>query len=335
MSPRANIVENMQNDSSWSLYGTNPSSFKITIDHTVVYNENIASINIDNITETHVTKFRGIYEDAVISKVYEDVEVYEDENDEPVVQSRHLGLYKIEFPQFSMVQHSQNLLEQNFVEFYNGSVRIHTVTYPNGKRKILKVVKTANIGAAGQTLIIYANDATFPVNENELIDYEGKIIADGQDSTSQKVNYYPGYKVYLYQNVSQGITEPNILPGEDEDLRYSIFSLRSRDTTYDFRSRLSTPALMYAKSIKEPLIPEKPEGGLFATRPDFFGKATYTFTTKFKQKPYSVQFGRASDIQLLSSLYDHSNNYHGSGLSTVEYILEKIFKDGREESYMD
>jgi len=143
-----------------------------------------------------------------------------------------------------------------------------------------------------------------------------------------------------------------VLPQGDDEVRYTVFGLRSRDyanefqydNTVDFFSKMSVPALMFANAVIEPVRPQKPTGGMYATRPDYFGKSSYTFRTKYGippeeiHKPYSVQFSRASDIQFLSAIYDNSVDYDESGeliLNTVQDVMRNIFLNGEEDFYVD
>jgi hypothetical protein len=351
------IVENMQNLSVWGLPDT--SGFSINIDHTEVHREDEIIIkNIDCNTETHVQKFRGVYQNATIEKVPEKVDEdgdgeYDIINGEYVY--KHLGLYKVTFPEFQLEQHSQyNLVNTpgvNSVEWYNGVVRLHTLSDINEPRKEFKVIRTENIGTSND-LILYIEDLTFPTDPDYLNSYKGKLMPDNVNSVSQMTNYYPGYKVYLYKDDNLGLNKDTVLPQGEDDVRYTVFGLRSwdfpnefeNDNTEDFFSKMSVPALMFANAIIEPVQPQKPTGGMYATRPDYFGKASYTFNTKYGtpeeiHKPYSVQFNRASDIQFLSAIYNNTvNDYDENGepvLNTVQNVMRNIFQNGEEDFYVD
>jgi len=353
------IVENMQNLSSWGL--PDSQSFNVNIDHIQVHREDEIIIkNIDCNTETHIQKFRGIYREAEIKKIFE--KIYLDENADdfdpqtsPFVE-KHLGLYKVTFPDFQLTQHSQyNLPNGNSVEWHNGIVRIHTLS-DLGKtpRKEFKVFRTQNIGSPSDDLILYIQDLTFPTSDlDSLSNYQGKIMSeeDSVTSVNLSVNYYPGYKVYLYKDNNLILNKDTVLPQGNDQVRYTIFGLRSRDfanefefdNNVDFFSRMSVPALMFANAVIEPMQPQKPTGGMYATRPDYFGKSSYTFRTKYGSeqkihKPYSVQFSRASDIQLLSAIYDNSVNYGEDGQfipNTVQQVIRDIFQNGEEDFYVD
>jgi len=329
------LVENMQNTLSWNTpANTNPLPLKVTIDQTTVHHEDIQRVNMDGEIETYVHKFRGVYKQATISKVYEDFAVQQEEYLDPIIESRHLGLYKFSFPGFSLAQHSQYAASGNSVEYTNGLVRVHTLLDPSGKRKEMKV-SNVTLNDQDGVLSFYAVDPAFPVDdEDELNAYTDKLMGDDVESISQTVNYYPGYKVYLYADDSHGLTEAYTLPSQEEDSHYSIFGIRSVDLRYNHRSALSMPALMLARKIEDPVKPKMPIGGPFATRPDFFGKSTYTFTTAFEHRPYSVQFSRASDIQILSALFN-PNIVPIYGQSTVDYIKNTIFEKGEDTFYVN
>jgi|GEM_PF-1757705 len=357
------VVENMQNESAWGL--PNPLSLVVNIDLDEKHREDgIIYKNLDCSTETHVQKFRGVYKQATVEKVIEKI----DENGDIIVAPNpapgtytdaHLGLYKVIFniPEgalngFSLPQHSQYKLQDTHngldsVEWYNGTARLHVLS-PVGKteRKNFKVIRAENIGT-NDNLVIYIQDPTFPTDPDLLDAYTGNIMAPGDTPASmvQYVNYYPGYKVYLYENAADGIQESNVLPIGDDDVRYTIFGLRSHDDQQNLNSKLSVPALMFAQANVAPLQPALPTGGQYATRPDYFGKASYTFRTKYgtatdHHKPYAVQFSRASDIQLLGAVYNnkplgYTTDTHEPILNTVEQIMQDIFLNGEEDYYVD
>ncbi len=359
-------VENMQNESSWHIPAN--LGFTVNIDLDDVYREpEIIVENTDCSTETHVQKFRGVYQDAVITKELEKVDlnnngtfdvtsgVEGDPNNNNFVL-KHLGLYKITFSSFALPQHSQyhlvNNPHTNSVEWYNGIVRLHTLSdIGTTPRKEFKVIRAENIGTTSN-LVLYIQDLTFPTDDADLNAYKGKVIPDGNTSVTQTVNYYPGYKVYLYKDNALGLNQNTVLPQGEEDIRYTIFGLRSKDyknefdydNTVDFFSKMSIPALMFANAVVEPVQPEKPTGGMYATRPDYFGKASYTFNTKYGtpssiHKPYAVQFNRASDVQFLSAIYDTTvygyDNNEVPIFNTVQEVMNNIFMKGEEDFYVD
>jgi hypothetical protein len=369
------IVENMQNLPLWGM--PDNSGFSIKIAHTNIQiegeivpaevhrEEEIIIKNIDCSRETHVQKFRGIYQNGVIEKYLEKVDLDGDgDYDESGGQFiyKHLGLYKITFPGYQLPQHLQyNLITNPFtnsVEWYNGVVRLHCLNeVGNEPRKDFKVIRTENIGTSND-LVLHIQDLNFPTDltdpnyQSVLAAYDSKLIPEGDNSINQMVNYYPGYKVYLYKDTNLGLDEDNVLPQGDDEVRFTVFGLRSRDyqnefpndNPDDFFSNMSVPEFMFANAIIEAIQPQKPSGGFYATRPDYFGKSSYTFNTKYGtpqqiHKPYSVQFNRASDIQFLNAIYDNTvQDYVGNQeppLNTVQEVMRNIFKNGEEDFYVD
>ena len=316
------VIENMLSVSNW--HQVPPNDFKIGIDPQIaaIYTEDVDIFQPDGFTyDTHEQKFRGIFKLAAISKFLEDVPVYDGENVDPVIVHRHAGLYKIEFQGFSLGEHYQFHNYLRSVEWYNGVVRMRISTASTGEFKSYKVLRTENIDTA-QNLILYIMDPEF-VSDPPPSDFVSAIFEG-----SINVNYYPGYRVYLYQDATAGLTEEAILPAEGEGGHYSMLSLRSANENYEAGvvSRLSIPAILFAQEIVEPKRPEDPLGGKYTTRPDFFGKSTYTIVSTFLQKPHAVQFNRGSEIQILSSLYS---------AFTLAHINADIFNFGEDEHYYD
>lgn len=188
-------------------------------------------------------------------------------------------------------------------------------------RDIFKVIRTETIGRY-VNLYIYDNE----FNES------GNVPNEIQTGTAISINYYPSYFLYLYKNVENNLTEYTVLPTGDQISKQSIFGLRTVDSDNqdiylkDYKSKFSVPSLMVGLKIISPQQPEQPIGSLYATRPDFYGKSTYSFTTKFNQKPYSVQFCRTDNNALLSALYNQQ---------TIDEIFESLFKlGGNDEEFL-
>lgn len=309
------MVENMLTATNWSLPNpsvsttlpsplTAPLSFKVNIDHTTVFREEITIDIPDGTVETHVQKFRGIYEDALI-------EIEEEDTTGDGIKDTHLGLYKITFTGFTLSQHSQSIGSSHRVEWFNGIVRIHTQLDSLGARKNLKVIRTENIGT-NNDLVAYVADLTFDSNPSY----------DSIQLGVHKVNYYPGYKTYLFNDSAHNLEEGLILPDTGEGFKYSIFGLRTHDHNLGYYSKISQPIIMFAQEIVEPQQPRLPIGALYTTRPDFFGKSSYTFKTVYEHKPHSVQFNRASDIQILSTIYKVEETTGG-----LDYNIESVMQD--------
>ncbi|WP_298510394.1 Ig-like domain-containing protein [uncultured Kordia sp.] len=296
-------VENMLNTSSWEMPGiTNPHTLQVNVKvYDEIHREVIEYVNNYGETERKVEKTRGIWNSALIEEVLDPTEIDTDGN---VTSEAHQGKYKITINE-SLAQHPQHSETGDSVEWHQGIIRVHTEessegSVPSKTRKMLHVLKIENIGAPN--VIVYAKDPTFSLESS----YDPIVIGDNID-----VNFYPGYKVYLHKNTIHGLTETNTLPQIGEGIRNSIFGFRSEDSDqFDvmgqpYRSKISVPALMFAQEIIEPQVPtiELPEGFIYATRPDFFGRSTFTFNVGYAHQPHGVLFYRSSDEALLNALY--------------------------------
>lgn len=310
-------IENMQNATSW---GTpNPLDLDVIVDsYDDIHREVIQLINSDGLEERYVEKTRGIWESSIVSKV---LEPYQNTNGS--VTDEHQGLYKIVITNFTLQQHPQFQSTTHSVEWYRGLVRLFTESAlqsstPSQTRKNLEVLKFENVSG---NLEIYAQDPSFPMESITDPSVEYDYIKVG---TSIEVNFYPGYRVYLYEKNSFNINEETILPSQGEGMRHTIFGFRSKSDQEV--SKISIPAVLFAQELIPALPPEQPLGPLYTTRPDFFGRATYTFTTKYSHQPHGVLFYRANDEGLLNALYEKA---------TVRNIRQNL-KDlgGNEEEYL-
>lgn len=309
-----NSVENMLTENNWQM-GTastaNKLDFQITIgDNWNIHREVIDEVNINGDIEKVVEKSRGIWETARI-------EEFKRPN-----EPKHVGMYKITFST-PLAHHSQ--FSSHNVDWYQGIVRIHTQNNPTKKRKILEVVSMENIGTSNP-LIVYAIDPQYPANVDDINTVEGfDPILIG----NQEVNFYPGYRVYLYNDDSHYLTKKAILPSRGEGIKYSILGLQSIDPAHPegttnpdewYKSKISKPALFFAQEVITPEVPLLSNGEefIYATRPDTFGKSTFSLTPGFKHLPHGVQFYRSNDDAVLNALYKPS---------TVIEIKEKLKED--------
>ncbi|REC63593.1 hypothetical protein DRF65_05735 [Chryseobacterium pennae] len=327
-------TENMQNTPTWGPKNPNSLKVKIGTNDWKIHREIIHTQQSDGSVQRFLEKSRGFWKNAKVELHFELLDKYQNKKGEVIdnpANSRkvHRGVYRITFPGFQLAQNSQYLPNANSVEWFNGIVRLFTVeNYNNGvpkeSRSIFKVVKTENINI-NQDLVLYIYDENFRILEDDtthlpIFNFEPSLEDPVMDPVPLStdpimgknllVNYYPSYRVYLYKNEANNLIEDAILPPENEDVRYSIFGFKSVDkdnldmSGTQYKSKFSVPAVMFANRIVEPKAPRKPKGSQYATRPDKFGKATYSFITEYDHKPYSVQFFRANNAVLLASLYE-------------------------------
>jgi hypothetical protein len=352
------VTENMQNTSTWGVKNPNSLKVKIGTNDWTVHREVIETPSSNGETQRYLEKSRGFWKQATVEKYFEKLTVYQNSQgtviEYPNTPYVHKGVYKITFPGFKMAQHPQFNAGSHSVEWQNGIVRMFTnEDYNNGNpsesRSIFKVVRTENI-ATNNDLVLYVYDNNFIIEEDS--NHQPKFhIMGGQVlpskptdpvlGTALKLNYYPSYKVFLYKNVANNLTEDAILPSDNEDVRYSIFGLRSVDNdTLDmlgakYKSKFSMPAAMFANKIIEPKQPKQPTGSKYATRPDKFGKSTYSFITEYSHKPYSVQFFRANNTLLMAALYEPDTiNMIKNNLNELGGI-DEVFFNNRWINFMD
>ena len=299
-------VENMQNETTWGNVNPNPLKVKIGAPDWSIHTEEIeseAGQETDVEINTYFRKFRGINRNAEIKKYID-----------PAIGDFQ-GVYEITFSGYTLNNHPQysSVIGQPSVQWYRGSVRIAREEKPNEERKILKVLRIDNDTIANGNLVIYAVDETF----------EDDPLQSGDQRTAL-VNFYPGYRVYLYKNEACRLNEENIYSQDDDILeKYTVFGLRTVDNDQNYASPISTPTLMFSRRVENPQTPQKPIGAQYATRPDYFGRSTYAFTTEYNHKPFSVHFLRSNDDILLSSLYKQTKYGEDTETDSVQDIRIK------------
>jgi hypothetical protein len=144
--------------------------------------------------------------------------------------------------------------------------------------------------------------------------------------SSVEVNYHPSYVVYIDKEPTNNFDDANLLPLSSEEERTTYFSLRSIDDTLTqtLKSDMANPIDLKTHKVYEALKPDDPLGADFATRPDSFGKSTYTFDTNVDtsvREPYGMMFLRANEDSILKALYQKST------FETIKNELEAIEPD--------
>jgi len=192
------------------------------------------------------------------------------------------------------------------VEWYRGTVRVledASLIAPGSRPARRKVLNIWELDRGGATLRVVAFDPKFdpafdpangPFDPND--DY---VPID--PGAAIDVNIHPGYRLYL---LAEGaFNESAILPNAPALSRKTLMTARSIDSRLaGVVSHLAPPAILLAQGLKDPVPPGVPTGPLFATRPDFYGKATYTFDVNVDE-PYSLVFYRGTDRAILDALY--------------------------------
>lgn len=284
-------VENMADPGAWPS-ATNPLTKVVELHAGSPVTETFTEDG-----ETITQEVRGVWQNATIA-------------DELDGFGNIIGVYRIDFNSFLLADHPQ-ASDPDPVNWYRGVVRIPKASAPTGPRKVLEVIKVENVGTASN-LRIFAADATYDAGD--------PILTGG----GVNVNYYPGYRVYLHADVPNGLTEANILPSGSVFFRKTWMATRSLDTSQGYDSLLSVPSPVIAMGFIDPLPPEAPNGGVYATRPDFYFKSTWTFSVQFAHKPFAAAFYRATEDRILRALYQDA---------TVADVKAELAQLGDDDPY--
>ena len=308
------IVENMLNEISWG--AVNPHSFTIEVGTMWQTHEEEVTIEAgegnDVTLNTYLRRFRGF--------AHEPVKVERYNND---FTGQFEGMYLLVFEGFLLDHHPQytDVVGEISVDWYRGSVRVPYEDNPGGELKTLKIIRMENIGTSAD-LFVYAQD------EN----YQDDPLQNTLARTAW-VNLYPGYRCYLYEDGPSRLTEEHIY-SQDENIldKYSIFGIRSRlygNTNYI--SDISVPSMMFARRHELPETPEVPTGAIYATKPDYYGRSSFTFNTKYTHKPFALSFVRSNDDLLLSAFYIQTP--YGGDVDTDS--VEDIRRNNDDEFFAD
>jgi hypothetical protein len=195
------------------------------------------------------------------------------------------------------------------VEFHEGVIRMPGI---DGAIKLLRVWRIGTSASQQLELTVYDSELAWQR------DSAGRFILDANDrlipaagcvpvSTGNvaSVNFHPSYRVYLKADLdgaNDNFGEAAILPARGEGSRQTFLTARSRDTALALTSAMARTAPILARELREPVIPGPPLGPMFATRPNFYGKATYTFDVEVGD-PDSLIFFKANDRKILDQLY--------------------------------
>lgn len=282
--PQANdlftVVENASVDTDWPV----KLSQNVQLIHFSDHTETIHFNDPDMADE--VVTVGGIYESASITE-------FPDKGpDGNFIPGSRTGLYSIRFDTYQLSPHPDSK-----VSWHRGSVRIALGNYE------IRTLEVWDIDLSESTLTLTAYDNTFDVDSSyiPINNYVPMPVGSGIF-----VNYHPGYKVYL--RAETGFDNGAILPAAGTGKKLTYMSCRSDDTTVPLYSFLAPLATLMAREIVPPEKPHKPSGPLFATRPDFYGKATYTFDTEMETNgntrlPYGLIFYRCDAGKILNTLY--------------------------------
>lgn len=294
------VSENLENSASWDEQLAATVSLEQFSNHT-------ETVSYDDGT-TKTFTIGGLTGSAVIADI---------PDPDPNIVANHVppggptqvptGVYTITYDSELLPPHP-NGDPNAIVNYIRGTVRLLDV---NNELKTLNVWKIEEL--AGVT-VLTAFDPTFGLERDANDDFVLTSsqftplpgYAPIQTGSVPFVNYHPSYQVYVYHGTGGStFVDTNILPAVGEGTRNTFMAVRSVDSTITptpCKSFMSPPTVLMAREISEPVPPGVPDGPLFATRPNFYGKATYTFDVKV-ENPFSLIFYRANERKILDQLY--------------------------------
>ena len=300
------VIENMANANSWDT--PNPLSFHIAI------GDNSWTTKQDNYLDPNdelvEQELRGVWDTVHIN-------------------DQGNGTYIITFDNYVLNNHPQfdSNPDNNSVNWYKGLIRVNIVNDTTNERqkKVLEVLTIDQLNT-GNKLVLTAYDETYSSSPT------GERIKTGSNI---EVNFYPGYRAYLVRDTSSGFTQSNILPVSPEDNKKTLIGLRSVDTTTQdasnnpYHSRMGVPMILFAQLEEDPGQPGKPEGPLFTTEPDFFGKCNYSLTLHLNSaNPFATVIYRADINAILHALYEHVTIYgDGNTIAGIKHELSPPAED--------
>lgn len=206
------------------------------------------------------------------------------------------------------------------VSWYKGTIRLKTVAGDMQSYPVSYIGNLTSTTTTGLALVI--QDPGFTA-EDPANPGSGDQYTIDLDDVTAKGNYHPSYRLYLpYSNglnpVSGAAVAPSgihfdeaatlpVLNDPAVSNKKTFMSVRSVDVVENVASYLAPPSTLLAQKITMPVAPGLPQGPLYATRPDFFGKSTYTFDTQVDttggRSPYALVFLKSTNDKLLDVLY--------------------------------
>jgi hypothetical protein len=176
------------------------------------------------------------------------------------------------------------------VTWYKGSVRVPSNNDPN----LLRSIEVWQINTDNSDLKLVVYDPLFEDTDLQI-----------ETGAGIDIQFHPGYRVYLEPETGFGRDE--IVPIQGERIRKTLIAARSLDTSRSYSSSVCTPLLLMGREIIESAQASEPLGALFASRPDFFGMSSFSFTTQVNttggRVPYGYIFCKTHDGSILSALY--------------------------------
>jgi|GEM_PF-1270102 len=273
-------------------------------------------INYD-LSETKFS-YGGIYEKAGVSPLYD------------IVTGDFFGAYTVLFNSYTLPPHIDPS-----VDWIKGLLRISD-TNPNLVNGVPQsIVKSL------QVLEIKRDTSGNILSPLELVIYDPGYATDPypiKTGINIDVNYHPSYRLYLtaefngsgVNDATHQFNKVTMLPAQGEGNRITYMGIRSLDRVKEsptfsivqYESYIAPLVPVLAQEIVPPAAPKDLLGPLFATRPDFYKKSTYTvdvlLDTTGGRQAYGALVYRGSETKVLDVLYKDAT------LSTILPIIKQL-----------
>lgn len=226
-----------------------------------------------------------------------------------------IGAYTVKFDNsYTLPPHIDPL-----VEWHKGTIRVLD-SNPNGALAVMKSlqvwdIKRDNAGNIVSPLEVTVFDPGFATDPYPI-----------QIGGGVMVNFHPSYRIYLaaeFNGLGQNdsthqFNAVTMMPATGDGGKITFMGIRSIDrvkvmpgnTIVQYDSYIATPVPVLAQEIIAPAAPKALAGPLFATRPDFYKKSSYTNDIKLdttnNRKPFGVLVYRGSETKVLDTLYNET-----------------------------
>ncbi|MFI5136250.1 MAG: hypothetical protein ACHQIM_00395 [Sphingobacteriales bacterium] len=177
------------------------------------------------------------------------------------------------------------------VEWYKGWCRVATNGNNLKQLEVLRIEQTDPL-----SLIIYD-----PA-------YQDDPISDSSGGGTVSINFHPGYRAYLFPEPAPGtFNGANILPAANQNSKKTLVGLQTADNRSGgtgFKSSVSSPSVLLARLIVEPVKLPAPTGAAYVVRPNAIAKAAFTFDVAIPPpNPFGFKFCRTTEEDVLDALY--------------------------------
>ncbi len=287
--------------------------------HTVTVSGNLETIVVPPYIEPRtnydgtITKlwYGGIYQPTTVTAI-----------NDPVTLAP-FGAYDVTFNSYSLPHHIDPS-----VDWYKGVFRsLDDSATPSFKQLEVWEIKKDSFGV--------------PLSPLQLVVYDPSYLSDTNHihtGTNVYVNFHPGYRVYLTaefngsgnNDSTHQFNKTTMLPATGDGSKVTFIGIRSLDrvkeppsfTLTEYDSYIAPLVPVLAQEIVAPVAPKDLTGPLFATRPDFYRKSTYTVDIKLNtddgRKPYGALVYRGSETKVLDVLYKQTT------LDTILPLIKQL-----------